>query len=202
MGGLQLAVIFISHAENLGLRLYVPEQGLSALDKVLFGFCHLENTRMPDLMQARMRTVLKNSLPTRYIYQFKYGGRRGLLQAPTHVWSLKMLSQKMRTKTKVYELGGWREGRRKWACCKGREAGTQEHWKHRVVIYSVDIRGKPVIKKTVFLFLIMWLCGGGMCTHVPVPSEVTGSEQPVQGSWGRKCVDQESDRDEQGARSC
>ena len=33
-----------------------------------------------------------------------------MLHAPTHVWSLKMLSQKMRTKTKVYELGGWRGG--------------------------------------------------------------------------------------------
>lgn len=39
-----------------------------------------------------------------------------------------------------------------------------------------------MIKKTVFLFLIMRLCGGGMCTYVPVSSEVTDSEQPVQGS--------------------
>lgn len=62
----------------LGLRPYIPEQGLSALEKVLFSFCPLENTRMTeqDLIQAGMRTVLKNSLPTRYIHQFKYGGWR------------------------------------------------------------------------------------------------------------------------------
>lgn len=36
-----------------------------------------------------------------------------------------------------------------------------------------------MIKKTVFLLLIMWLCGEGVCTCVPVPSEITGSKQPV-----------------------